>query len=111
MKPAGKWQPTRVDAQLVGSISRNVQLTLSKRVTTGSCRVRQVYTVPETVEHYHTRHSHEFDVEKAEELLPTVLARPLYVFVGKKSKSVTFVGEFDDEHYLMIPIKVLTHEL
>ena len=111
MRSEGKWQPARVDAQLVGSISRNVQLTLSKRVTTGSCRVRQVYTVPETVEHYHTRHSHEFDVEKAEELLPTVLARPLYVFVGKKSKSVTFVGEFDDEHYLMIPIKVLTHEL
>lgn len=105
VKLEGKWKPARADAQRVGSLSREVQKVL------GKTSVREVYAVQETVRHYQLRHGHEFDVAKAERLLSGVLERPLYVVGGKKSNSVTFVGEFDDEHYLMVPVKVLVNEM
>ena len=104
MKLERKWRLARADAQLVGSISREVQKALGTSV-------QQVYIVPETVRHYQERHGYEFDVAKAERLLSGVLERPLYVVGGRKINSVTFVGEFDAEHYLMVPVKILTNEL
>jgi len=70
---------------------------------------RVVRVVPAVVEHYR-KHAGQFDLRRAEALLPTVLADPLKVVQGKKATTLVAVGEYDAEHYLVVPVKSLPGE-
>lgn len=60
--------------------------------------------------HYWERHQYDFDVALAEGMLPGVLQDPWFVYQGKKKTTLVLVGEFDQEHYLLLPVKCYPHE-
>lgn len=73
--------------------------------------VRDVYVVPGSVKHYRQIHAGEYDVARAESLVPQVLADPLALYQGNKPSTVVIIGEYDTRHYLVVPIKELPGEL
>lgn len=72
--------------------------------------VREVYVADAVVAHYRG-HTDQFDVARAESMLPNVLDDPLMVVQGRKAGTAVFVERFDDDHYLLVPVKRLAGEL
>ena len=70
---------------------------------------KDVHTIPGTTVHIQS-HSQQFDVDKAQSLLPEIIKDPLYVIQGTKQATSVAVGEYDSEHFLIIPIKSLPNE-
>lgn len=72
--------------------------------------VREVYVVEDSEEHYR-EHEGEFDLERAEMLLPGILANPLRIHRDKKPSCLIFSGEFDARYFLLVPVKCLPGEM
>jgi hypothetical protein len=103
---AGHWRPDRPDATLAGTIGDEVWDTLQWRL-----KVRQVYTTPDTANHYRSRHQHDFSVERGEAMLAQTIALPEYVFEARKPGSLIFSARYNPRNYLIVPVKVLNGEL
>lgn len=101
-----EFRATRPDARLVGVCGEHLAHIVGPRA-----EVREVYVVEGTTSHYWGKHHAHLDMAHAEALLPGVLADPLFVCQGKKATTLNFVGEFDERHYLIAPIKALPGEL
>jgi hypothetical protein len=97
--------PRRPDARLVGICGDHLAAILWPRAG-----VREVYCVGGTWEHYSEKHKGEFDIDLAEQLLPEVLSDPLMVCDGTRGE-LLFIGSYTEEHYLVVPVKVLIGEL
>ncbi len=103
------WQtfkPDRQDAHLVGICGEQLASVIAPRAG-----VREVYVSEATTAHYRERHSDHFDLDRAEALLPDVIANPIMVCQAKKPASLVFVGDFDEEHYLIAPVKAVRGEM
>ncbi len=72
--------------------------------------VREVYVVDGSVDHYR-EHEDEFDLERAEALLPYILVDPLRIHQDKKPSCLIFAGEFDTRYFLLVPVKCLPGEM
>ncbi len=93
------------EAQLIGHVGEHLDHVVLARAGT-----RAVYVSPAGIRHIE-QHRDEFDVDRALRLAPDALAAPLVVYQGKKATSLTFVGLYDDQFYLIVPVKVLPGEL
>lgn len=60
-------------------------------------------------DHYR-RHAAEFDIVQAEHMLPGLVRDPLVIVQGKKRTTLVFVASFDQDRYLVVPIKFLDSE-
>ena len=89
-------------SRLVGFISAAV----AHLLTNATREVR----VTESTDDHIAEHGNQFDVFRAMQLVPAVLAEPLFVVRANKRVSVLFVGEFDDRYYLIVPVKLLPGE-
>jgi hypothetical protein len=81
------------------------------RFLAGYTTADEIFSSLETIEHYRQKHCGDFDIAAAESLLPGLLYDPYVVFAGKKARSFLFVGDYDIDHYLIAPIKVLPAEM
>ena len=71
--------------------------------------IREVRAVSGTDVHI-AEHRGEFDVQQAMDLVPGVLADPLFIVRSSKEPSMLFVGEYSDRYYLIVPVKLLPGE-
>ncbi|HET7035947.1 MAG TPA: hypothetical protein VFI42_09730 [Thermomicrobiaceae bacterium] len=63
------------------------------------------------VERHYREHASEFDMARAEAMLPTMIADPRAVYVGRKLNSLVFVDDWDTAYLLAASIKALPGEL
>jgi hypothetical protein len=70
---------------------------------------REVRTVSHTDVHI-AEHRGEFDIQRALDLVASVLDDPLLVVRSNKEHSVLFIGEDCDRYYLVVPVKLLPGE-
>ncbi|NLE76517.1 MAG: hypothetical protein GX605_07165, partial [Chloroflexi bacterium] len=92
----------RGEARLVGTLGAHLDAVVGDRTT-----AREVLAAPETERHYRERHEGQFDMAKAEALIPSVLASPRFVYQGKKASTLVFVGDYAPDRYLLVPVKAL----
>jgi hypothetical protein len=71
----------------------------------------QVKTVSRVRAHWRTDHSRQFDIEHAEGMMADVLSDPLRIYQDRRPHTLAFIGDFDETHYLIIPIKCLEGEI
>jgi SPP1 gp7 family putative phage head morphogenesis protein len=102
----GAWRPLRADAAMVGSLGDPVWAALGQQT-----RVRQVYAAPEAWQHIRERHEGQFDIERGQQLLANIVALPNYVLTTSKPNAFRFVGEYDQDHSLIVILKVLPEEI
>lgn len=100
------WTPNRPDARLVGQCGDQL-----KEVLANVTGVRDVYVSTNTRNHYVEKHGRQMNIERAETMLKSILADPESVYQGKKKSTLVFVGEYDENHYLVAPVKALPGEL
>lgn len=81
------------------------------RFLAGYTTAQEVFGSIETIQHYRQKHCRDFDVPAAECLLAGLIEDPAAVFAGKKALSFLFVSEYDTDHYLIAPVKVLPTEM
>lgn len=101
-----EWNPGRADTRLVGRCGDQL-----RKIIGPMAGVRDVYVSESTIKHYIEKHSGEFDVSRAEAMLERVVADPEFVYQNQKKTALLFVGDFDEDHYLIVPVKVLPGEL
>jgi hypothetical protein len=89
---------------LVGSVTGPASELLIER--TG---VAEVHARPSTRAHWR-KHSSQFDVLRAERMLPCLLADPLKIVQGKDHRILVLVENFDDAKYLAVAVKCLAEK-
>jgi hypothetical protein len=99
------FRPDRDDIRLIGRCGGHLTAIIAAR-----SRVRDVYASTSVTAHYR-QHARQFDIERAEVLLPGIFADPLAIYQGKKESTLVFVEQFDEAYYLLVPLKCLPQEL
>lgn len=100
------WTPANPCAQLIGTCSDELRGVFGDRT-----EVRQVYAALETIAHYQNRHKAQFNIEKVTTLLAKIIERPEAIYIGLKSNTLVFMGSYDIEYLLIVPVKVLKQEM
>lgn len=102
MKP---FRPNRDDVRFIGQYGDHLADIIALH-----SNVREVYVSVSVTAHYR-RHARQFDIERAEALLPDLFADPLAIYQGKKGSTLVFIEQFDEARYLLVPLKCLPEEL
>lgn len=98
---AGRWGN---EPWVVGKAEGPFGVILDERAGT-----RVVRVVAQVVEHYR-EHGVQFDIAAAEGMLASMIGNPKAVYQGKKASTTVAIEGFDEEHYLVVPIKSLPGE-
>lgn len=72
--------------------------------------MRVVYATQSVIDHVSQKHSVEFDVERGAALLAHTLSDPMEIYIGQKKNTLVFVGDYNENYYLIVPIKTLPGE-